>query len=65
MSKSKRYELTSNFALYHNGKSEILYTGQIFRLAGFELSSHTSYSPFFYKCDIIRLPNAILKELYE
>ena len=65
MSKSIRFELTSNFALYHNGKAEILYTGQIFRLAGFKLSSHTLYSPFHYKCDIIRLPNAILKQLDE
>ena len=61
--KEKYFELTSNFALYYWGKVEPLKTGDVFKLAGFELSKHSDKSPFHYKGDIIRLPNSILKEL--
>ena len=62
-SKEIWYRLTSNTAIYHNGESIIFNTGFKFRLAGFELSKHTNYSPFHYNDDIIRLPNSIVKKI--
>ena len=58
-----KYELTSNYVIYFNGKSEILTVGSTFSLAGKELSSFGNNSPFYYKDDIIRLPNAILRKI--
>jgi hypothetical protein len=55
------YKLTSDHNIYFHGKSELLNSGDIFELAGKELSSIWSTSPFHYKGDIIRLPNAILQ----
>ena len=58
-----QYKLTSKYALYYAGKAEILNEGDVFILAGLELSKHTSNSPFHYKKDIIRLPNCILEKI--
>jgi hypothetical protein len=55
------YKLTSNYVLYFDGKAEILKTGQVFKLAGIELSKCTSKSPFHYNDEIIRLSNCILE----
>jgi hypothetical protein len=58
-----QYKLTSKYALYYDGKAEILNEGDVFNLAGLELSKHTSNSPFHYKGDIIRLPNCMLEKI--
>lgn len=58
-----KYQLTSKHVLYFKGKSEILSIGDVFTLAGFELSSFGNTSPFHYMDDIIRLPNKILKKV--
>ena len=58
-----KYELTSKHVLYFKGKSEILNVGDVFTLAGYELSSFGNTSPFHYQDDIIRLPNSILRKL--
>lgn len=57
------YRLTSKYALYYNGKAVILNEGDLFTLAGLELSSCGNLSPFHYKGDIIRLPNSILEKI--
>ena len=62
---SKHYKLTSDFVLYYNDKAELLKIGEVFKLAGFELSKHSTNSPFHYKNDIIRLRNSILKIINE
>ena len=61
--KKPKYELTSKFVLYFKGKSEILSIGDVFTLAGFELSTFGNTSPFHYMDGIIRLPNSILRKL--
>jgi|GEM_PF-5949327 len=55
------YKLTSTHTIYFNGKLEVLNTGDTFVLAGLQLSSFGNKSPFYYKDDIIRLPNSILE----
>lgn len=57
------YRLTSKYALYYNGKAEILNEGDLFTLAGLELSSCGNQSPFHYNGDIVRLPNSILEKI--
>ena len=57
------YRLTSKYALYYNGKAVILNEGDLFTLAGLELSSCGNLSPFHYKGDIVRLPNSILEKI--
>lgn len=56
-----KYKLTSDHVIYFKGKSELLKRGDVFTLAGKELSSFGNNSPFHYKDDIIRLPNSILE----
>lgn len=62
-SMGKYYKLTSGYALYFQGKAEILQKGSEYKLAGLELSSFGDRSPFHYKDDIIRLPHSILEEI--
>ena len=47
--------------IYFEGKLEVLNRGDEFKLAGLELSKYSNNSPFYYKGDIIRLPNGILE----
>jgi hypothetical protein len=58
-----KYRLTSNHALYYDGKAYILKTGTILYLAGFDLSKHTSSSPFHFHGDIVRIPNCLVEKI--
>jgi hypothetical protein len=55
------YRLNSKYALYFKDKVVILEAGDVFQLAGFELSVCGNYNPFHYQNDIVRLPNSILE----
>lgn len=57
------YKLTSDYVLYYEDKAVLLKRNNIFKLAGLELSKHSTNSPFHYKNDIIRLPNSILTKI--
>lgn len=63
MNKKIWYELITDYVFYYNEEPIVLSTGFKFRLAGFELSKHSNYSPFHYNSDIIRLPNTIIKKI--
>ena len=61
--KIPHYKLTSDYVLYYEDKAVLLKRGEVFKLAGLELSKHSTNSPFHYKNDIIRLPNSILTKI--
>jgi hypothetical protein len=54
------YRFTSKYVLYYDGKAHIFEIGDTIKLAGFELSKHTSNSPFHFQGDIVRIPNSVV-----
>ena len=63
INKTPHYKLTSDYVLYYGDRAYLLKRGEVFKLAGLELSKHSTNSPFHYKNDIIRLPNSILTKI--
>lgn len=59
------YRFTSKYVLYYDGKAHLFDIGDTIKLAGFELSKHTSNSPFHFKCDIVRIPNSVVQKINE
>jgi hypothetical protein len=59
------YRFTSKYVLYYDGKAHLFEIGDTIRLAGFELSKHTSNSPFHFKGDIVRIPNSVVEKTNE
>lgn len=54
------YEFTTKHVLYYEGKAVLFNVGDRLQLAGLELSKHTPNSPFHFRDDIVRIPNAVL-----
>ena len=59
------YRFTSKYVLYYYGKAHIFEIGDTIKLAGFELSKHTSNSPFHFQGDIVRIPNSVVEKISE
>jgi hypothetical protein len=59
------YRFTSSYVLYYDGKAHLFKIGDTIKLAGFELSKHTSNSPFHFQGDIVRIPNSVVEKTNE
>lgn len=62
---SRKFKINSAYAIENGNNVKMFFAHTIFELAGLELSTHSEYSPFHYKGDIIRLPNNILEEVID
>ena len=60
---SRKFKITYTYAIQNGNDVMVFNMNTVFELAGLELSTHSEYSPFHYKGDIIRLPNNILEEV--
>lgn len=62
---SRKFKINYTHAIGNDSGIKVFDRNTVFELAGLELSTHSKYSPFHYKGDIIRLPNDILEEVFD
>lgn len=62
---SRKFKITYTYAIQNGNDVKVFDRHTVFELAGLELSTHSEYSPFHYKGDIIRIPNNILEEVVD